>query len=177
MFLPHASGPDKTQLTRYLLGDSGEEFEQIEELAIADSDVAWQVRDVENDLIDAYVRGTLDPDTRTRFESFYVSSARRRAKVQFARAFVSAVDTVAVPEPAIAPRWWHRLRPRSWRVWTLTAFRKLRDHSARRERWLWLPQHHSTSSPTPAICCSSRDTARRTRVPSFAGQRSMRSTG
>ena len=46
------------------------------------------MRDVENDLVDAYVRGTLDADTRTRFESFYMSSPRRRAKVRFARAFL-----------------------------------------------------------------------------------------
>jgi anti-sigma factor RsiW len=124
MLLSHASGPDKRQLTRYLLGDSGEEIERIEELTIADSEVAWRMRDVENDLVDAYVRGTLDADARTRFESFYVSSPRRRAKVGFARAFLPAVDSASVPEPAaIAPRWsWSdRLRPRSWLIWNLTA--------------------------------------------------------
>jgi anti-sigma factor RsiW len=189
MFLPYASGPDKTQLTRYLLADSGEEFEEfeeIEELAIADSEIAWRVRDVENDLVDAYVRGTLDADTRTRFESFYLSSPRRRAKVQFARAFVRTIDTAVVPEPepaTIAPPWYDRLRPRprSWLAWSLTFARELRFSKratiAPHVKTRWVFQLRSTSSPTPASCCSTRGTARRTRVPSFVGQRSMRSTG
>src|SRR6266542_2247099 len=105
MSLSHASGPDDAQLVRYLLGLlPDEEAEHVDELTVADDDVAWRVRGVENDLVDAYVRGTLDGEALARFESFYLSSPLRRAKVTFAKGFVPATDAAAVPEiPDIAP--------------------------------------------------------------------------
>jgi anti-sigma factor RsiW len=141
MFLSHASGPDDAQLARYLLGLlSSEETERVDELTFVDDDVAWRVRDVENDLVDAYVRGTLDGEMLARFESFYLSSPRRRQKVKFAAGFVRAADAAAVPElldlvpepaptpverpvrsSAPRPRWYERLLPHSRPAWSLAA--------------------------------------------------------
>jgi hypothetical protein len=81
------------QLVRYLLGQlSPDEADRIDELSVVDDDIASRLRLVEDDLVDAYVRGALSGDTLQRFESYYLSSPLRRHRVTFARQFVSAVD-------------------------------------------------------------------------------------
>ena len=78
---------DDRALTRYLLGQlAGEDADRLDELAIVDDGMAWRVRTVENDLVDAYVRGTLDAESRRHFETHYLASPKRRAKVRFADA-------------------------------------------------------------------------------------------
>src|ERR1700704_4316416 len=89
MTLSHDLGHDD-QLVRYLLGLlPGQDAERLDELTVADDEMAWRLRVVENDLVDAYVTGTLTGQRRARFESFYLSSERRRRKVQFARSFLA----------------------------------------------------------------------------------------
>jgi anti-sigma-K factor RskA len=96
MSLPHASGHDDELLTRYVLGLlPEEESERLDEASIADDEVAARLRIVENDLIEGYVRGTLDGETRRRFESYYLSSRRRRESVRSAGSFLRAVDRAA----------------------------------------------------------------------------------
>ena len=91
-------GHDTRRLERYLLGLlSDEDAERIDELSIVDDDVAERLRAVENDLVDAYVRGTLAGELRDRFESIYLSSDRRWQKVEFARSFHSTFDRAAEP--------------------------------------------------------------------------------
>jgi hypothetical protein len=109
MFLSHASGPDDVQLVQYLLGLLGvEETEWIDELTIADDDVAWRLRDAENDLVDAYARGVLDENLLEPFQRFYLSSPLRREKLKFARSFVPNADAAPVTAqieatPEVAP--------------------------------------------------------------------------
>jgi hypothetical protein len=83
--------PDDRELLRnYLLaGLPEEEIERLDELSIADDEFAWRLRDVENDLIDAYVRGELTGEIRAKFQSSYLSSAERREKVAFAEALLT----------------------------------------------------------------------------------------
>lgn len=89
------------QLTRYLLGALPEaQAEQLDELSVIDDEFADRLRVAETDLIDAYVRGSLTGDERARFDSHYLASPRRRAKVAFAKRFLNAVD--AQPAPARA---------------------------------------------------------------------------
>jgi hypothetical protein len=77
---------DDKAIVRYLLGQVSEaEAEHLDELSVADDGFVARLRDVENDLVDAYVRGSLDPATRERFEATYLLSPRRRQKVEFAR--------------------------------------------------------------------------------------------
>ena len=86
-------GRDTLELERYLLGLlPDEDAERLDEMSISDDEVAGRLRVVENDLVDAYVRGTLSGEKLERFESFYLSSDRRREKVRFARTFLSAID-------------------------------------------------------------------------------------
>jgi hypothetical protein len=98
MSLLRESGPDDQQLVRYLLRLlPDEEADRLDEMSIADDALAWRVREVENDLVDAYVSGTLTGETLQRFESSYLSSERRREKVRFAGSFLDAVNRQAGP--------------------------------------------------------------------------------
>jgi hypothetical protein len=76
---------DDQNLVRYLLGAlTAEEAERLDQLSIADDDFAWRLREIENDLVDAYVRSHLGGETLQQFKSFYMASPTRRQKVQFA---------------------------------------------------------------------------------------------
>jgi hypothetical protein len=108
------------QLARYLLGLlPDDEAERVDRLSVSSDEVAWRLRHAEDDLVDAYVRGTLDADAVERFESFYLSSEHRRQKVQFARTFAAAVDRRSgSPE---SPSLRRVTVPRSRTVWRLAA--------------------------------------------------------
>lgn len=87
---------DDRQLERYVLGLlTEEETERLDEASIADDELAARLRMVEDDLVDGYVRGTLDRETRDRFDAYYLASPRRRNYVKFATNFVRAVDRAA----------------------------------------------------------------------------------
>lgn len=102
MAISRASTPDDRQLIRYLLGLlPDQETERYDEQSIVDDELAARLRVVEDDLVDAYVRGTLEEDLRQRFESFYLSSPRRREKVRFAARFLDAVDRAPSAVPAV----------------------------------------------------------------------------
>ena len=78
------SSPDKQTyddrlLTRYLLGAlPDEEVERLDELCIVDEELATRLQALENDLVDAYVRGEVSGEDLGHLESFYLSSAKRR---------------------------------------------------------------------------------------------------
>ena len=117
MNMPFAHPPadDDRRLREYILGMSSEEdTERLDEASIADDAVAARLRAVEDDLVDAYVRGRLNGQTLDRFQRWYLLSPRRRDKVAFARSFALAVEYAAATEPAAA-------RPRLRGVWQLTA--------------------------------------------------------
>jgi hypothetical protein len=135
----HESGHDDQQLVRYLLRLLPEEdAERIDDLSISDDEVSWRLRVVENDLVDAYVSGALTGETLERFESFYLSSERRRQKVKFAGSFLGSVDRGAAPKdlgggrgfgrapepaqestPSRGSQSYGRIVPRSPAAWTL----------------------------------------------------------
>jgi DNA repair exonuclease SbcCD ATPase subunit len=78
---------DDEILTRFLLGSLPEEItDRLEELSIADDEMAARLQMIENDLVDAYVGGEMPASTLARFESHYLKSPKRHEKVSFARA-------------------------------------------------------------------------------------------
>ena len=128
MSLLRDSAADGERLVRYLLGFLPEdEAERLDEQSVVNDDVACRLLSAENDLVDAYVRGTLDPGLRRQFESYYLASPGRRQRVRFARRFLTAVDRM--PERAFtaapaslatrfrtsATRWMSRQRTLRWR--------------------------------------------------------------
>jgi hypothetical protein len=105
------------RLTRYLLGALPEqETEELDEQSVVDDDFADRLRVAETDLIDAYVRGTLPAETRERFESEYLASPARRARVELAKRFLDAVDAAA-PSQALA----HPAAPKRFVPWAFAA--------------------------------------------------------
>lgn len=111
------------RLIDYLLGSLPEdEAECLEEQVITDDLLASRLRGLEDDLVDAYVSGSLTGQTLRRFETFYLASPRRREKVAFARRLVAAIDgprdtAAAVPPPTAAGRG----VPARWFRWSSTA--------------------------------------------------------
>ena len=102
MSLLRDSAADNERLVRYLLGLLPvDEAERLDEQSIVDDDVACRLLSVENDLVDAYIRETLEPGHRLRFESHYLKSPIRRRRLMFARRFLAAVDRR--PPEAVAP--------------------------------------------------------------------------
>jgi hypothetical protein len=115
MFSPGKHVFDDQLLVRYLLGLlPEEEAERLDELSIVGDDFACRLRDVENDLVDAYVRSELSGETLARFRASYLSSAKGREKVRFAEAFLAhesraaevalAVNGAAAKPGDISPR-------------------------------------------------------------------------
>ena len=73
MSFPPGHVDDDQVLARYLLGSaSAEEVERLDEHSIADDQLALRLHEVENDLVDAYVRGELAGETLERFQSHYL---------------------------------------------------------------------------------------------------------
>jgi hypothetical protein len=72
-----------------------DQAEQVELATLSDDQVAERLKAVEHDLVDGYIRDTLDAVTRDRFESYYLSSPIRRERVRFAAEFLRAIDGAA----------------------------------------------------------------------------------
>jgi hypothetical protein len=87
---------DDRMLTQYLLGELTEEdAERLDELSVADDAVAARLDEMENQLVDAHVRGELSAAEESTFRSFYLASPARRAKVEFAAALAGATGAAA----------------------------------------------------------------------------------
>jgi hypothetical protein len=92
---------DDQLITQYLLGSlSAEETERLDELSLTDDEFARRLQAVENELIDAYVEGELSGQTLEQFNSFYLSSPRRRERVGFAQALHTVAERAAVGKQA-----------------------------------------------------------------------------
>jgi len=91
--MPPHDAYDEHELAQYLLGVlPPRETERLDQDSVADDEVAARLRILEDDLVDDYARGALTGETLKRFESHYLGSPTRRARVAFARRFVRAVD-------------------------------------------------------------------------------------
>jgi hypothetical protein len=87
---------DENQPIKYLLGEMTEaEQARFEESFFQDAELSELVSDVENDLIDEYVREELSPSARERFERHFLVSERRRETVELARALLQAENAAA----------------------------------------------------------------------------------
>lgn len=74
---------------RFFLGEMSEDERGAFEAAfVADEGLFEQARAVEDELVEAYVRGTLAPVEREKFERCFLTSARRRGRVEFTRAML-----------------------------------------------------------------------------------------
>lgn len=107
---------DRDVLRRYLLGaaEAGA-CDEIEHRLFSDDETFWErLAIAEDELIDDYAAGTLDASERTLFESHFLRTGERRARLEFARA-IHAYARRREPEwlgawdwlrsPSAVPRW------------------------------------------------------------------------
>lgn len=103
--------PNDQKLKRYLLGQLPEpERDALENQLIVDREKRDEVEAVERDLIDDYVRGSLEADERSNFEGLCLASATRGEKLTFARSLAHAART----SPAAHQDFGSKIESRSW---------------------------------------------------------------
>jgi hypothetical protein len=89
------SRPGDQRLIRYLLGLlPDEDAERLDEASITDDEVAARLLIVEDELVEDYLSDRLSGESLERFESFYLSSPRRRQAVRFARDLRHAANRI-----------------------------------------------------------------------------------
>ena len=99
-------------MVRYLLGDLPEtEQAALEEKCFSDSDTFDRMWETENRLVDGYVRATLAPGERNRFEAYYLASPVHRRRVAAARHLIDAAgESFEVQSESVAhASFWQRL--------------------------------------------------------------------
>lgn len=108
---------DDAVLNGYLLGTiPEEERERLDRLSITEEGLAWRIRALEDDLVDAYVRGELSEEQAPRFRETYLSSPVRRRKVAIAEALLAReARSPATTTPA------RTMIGRHWRAWAVAA--------------------------------------------------------
>lgn len=103
----------ETDARRFLLGDlSGGEQLAFEENFIADADLFERVRVVEDELIESYVRETLAPAERAKFEKCFLATDARRRRVAFTRTMLD--ELAARQERAVVVAEVEAAKPTVW---------------------------------------------------------------
>jgi cell division protein FtsL len=88
-------------MRRYLLGNLPEpEQLTLEAGFFADGNLLQQVQEIETDLVDEYVRGTMPKTEQQQFELHYLTTPDHKERVAFARQLLQAANEQAVPQPA-----------------------------------------------------------------------------
>lgn len=88
---------DEKIMIRYLLGDMKEDEQvRVEEQFFGDDEFYAQITAIQEELIDDYLHGDLAARERELFERHFLSSPKRRERVEFATALAQAL-----PEPQI----------------------------------------------------------------------------
>src|ERR1044071_7872004 len=83
------------RIVAYLLGElSEEDTERFEEKCFADEDWPEEIRAVEHDLADTYLRNELTPEQRQHFEQNYLTTPERLKRVATAAALLGHVKTL-----------------------------------------------------------------------------------
>lgn len=106
-------------MVRFLLDELAEEERQeFEERFFLDDGLHDQLRAVETDLVDGYVRGTLDEARRRRFERAFLASPERRRRVENALALKGYISSLEAEERVAAERVVAReeTRPTLWQT-------------------------------------------------------------
>ena len=86
---------EENQMSHYLLGLLPEpETAALEQAFFADDEAFERMWEVENDLVDRYVRGRLAPGERDPFERHYLASPVHRQRVAAARNLLFAADAL-----------------------------------------------------------------------------------
>lgn len=89
--------PDRitqSNIRSYLLGQVDEaEHEAIETAILTDDELFEELLVVEDEVIDEYLTGKLDPEARSRFENYFLAAPERHEQLRFARVFDQYVSS------------------------------------------------------------------------------------
>lgn len=108
------------ELIHYLLGRASEsERAEVESRLFTDEDFNDEVLATADDLIDAYLAGTLSPEDRACFETDFLSVPHHRQRLEFMRDFGSALERAPRAAPATVDS--HGPPARRRREWWLVA--------------------------------------------------------
>ncbi len=100
---------DDKLLVRYLLGElPDDDAGDLEQAVLTDGGLFEELRAIEDDVVDAYVRDELSSGQKRRFESRFLATAEGRSRVAMARGLVAAVDRRPAPA-ASGETLWQRL--------------------------------------------------------------------
>ncbi len=95
---------DDAMIERFLLdGVSIPEREEIEQRLFDDDELFARIEDLENDLVDSFVRGELSPALRDRFQRSLEGNPARQKKVAFGRLLDTKLSTVHSSQLGIVP--------------------------------------------------------------------------
>jgi anti-sigma factor RsiW len=103
-------------MTRYLLGElSDSEQAALEEKYFTDPEVFDKIVKAENELVDDYARGRLNPESREKFEQYYLAHPKRRERAEFAQTLVTKLDQFEADRSGAVALvrevpWWGRLQ-------------------------------------------------------------------
>lgn len=91
---------DRREIRLYLLGlfESEPGAERVEERMLTDEDYFEELTVAEDELIDQYLSGALNPDERRAFEQNFLCSPEHEARLNFARTFNSYVEEAVKAE-------------------------------------------------------------------------------
>jgi hypothetical protein len=102
---------DQASMRRYLLGTApAQERAEIEHAFLSDPEQFEELREAENDLIDAYVRGGLSHVERREFEKWYAGSHPTRERVLFAKALAQISEKLKQSETPPERSFWGQLK-------------------------------------------------------------------
>lgn len=105
---------NEKKLKRYLYGEMSEdEVAKIENKIFLDDNYFYDIVNLENELIDLYVRKKLDPDELIRFENSLKNLPERQTKVANAIALQTIIDESRIVEKPIeetAPTFWDSIK-------------------------------------------------------------------
>src|ERR1700751_2745734 len=111
------------QIRRYLLGklDDGTRAE-VEQGLLSAGEVFEELLVAEEEIIDDYAGGRLNPEERDDFEAHFLATPERRQKLRFARALHRHAKTLANErETGKQPVIWSLWFTRPWLFWPATA--------------------------------------------------------
>ena len=120
---------DQAPVRDYLLGLlSDEAREQFEQLLLTQDEFFAQVLAVEDELVDEYLRGSLESDEAEMFAKHFLNSAERQQKLRFAKAFKKYAAAHAAEEFQPEPHkgfsrstWWPFFTASPWRAVAVVA--------------------------------------------------------
>ena len=106
---------EENQIRDYLLGSLPSEYtERLEEQLLKDEEFAEQLSLIEDELIEDYARGVLNPREREQFQKHFLSIPRRRRKLMMVRELRKYSSNVVRPLPR--PSWFQSILTPQWRA-------------------------------------------------------------